>query len=200
MERGNGRCAKGASTLLFPSDYVVIDIETTGLSPYSDAIIELSALKVEGYSVTSSFSSLVNPLFRISPFITQLTGITNGMLLSALPIESVLPRFLDYVGSSHIVGHNVNFDINFIYDNSVRLFASPFSNDFTDTMRLSRAVLGTLPHHRLSDLSAYYGVSYEGAHRALQDCRITHECFLRLRDDITSSYGCIEKFQESRRR
>ncbi len=122
------------------------------------------------------------------------------MLLSALPIESVLPRFLDYVGSSHIVGHNVNFDINFIYDNSVRLFASPFSNDFTDTMRLSRAVLGTLPHHRLSDLSSHYGVSYEGAHRALQDCRITHECFLRLRDDITSSYGCIEKFQESRRR
>ena len=185
MKNESRRPEKGRSTLLFPDDYTVIDIETTGLSPYRDAIIELSAIRVKNNEVAESFTSLVNPGFHVSSFISSLTGITDDMLVSAPSIEKVLPLFMDFVGESHIVGHNVNFDINFIYENSMRILARPFRNSFTDTMRISKMVLGKLQHHRLSDISKHYCISYEGAHRALADCMITQQCFLRLRDDYT---------------
>ena len=193
MKSENKRPEKGRSTLLFPDDYTVIDIETTGLSPCRDAIIELSAIRVEGNEVSDSFTSLVNPGFHVSSFISSLTGITDDMLVSSPVISEALPLFLDFVGESHIVGHNVNFDINFIYDNSLRILSKPFSNSFTDTMRLSRLLLD-LPHNTLSDLSGYYCVSYEGAHRALTDCTITRECFRRLREDATRRFPEKESF------
>ncbi len=184
MKVKSTRAYKGLSTLNFPKDYVVIDIETTGLSPICDSIIELSALKIEDYKVVDKFSSLVNPGFKINAFIEQLTGITNEMLYSASPIEEVLPSFIDFVGERHIVGHNVNFDINFIYDACIKVLNKPFSNNFTDTLRLSKKVLKDLPHHRLADLSEHYNICYEGAHRALVDCQITQQCFLKLYEEI----------------
>lgn len=107
---------KGKSLLDSIDNYIVIDLETTGLDPSYDEIIEFAAVRVENGAIISEFQSLVKPSFPIDGFITELTGITNEMLSSAPSVDTVLPSFLDYVGQSTIVAHNANFDVNFLYD------------------------------------------------------------------------------------
>ncbi|MDO4565438.1 MAG: 3'-5' exonuclease [Clostridia bacterium] len=175
------RLHKGKSLLCFPQDYVVIDIETTGLSSCRNEIIELGALRVRDGEIRDSFSSLVKPLRRVDGFITALTGITNEMLTDAPKLREILPDFMGFVGGDIVVGHNVNFDINFIYDACAGLFLPPFSNDYVDTMRLSRLLFKSERRHRLSDLAERLGLDYEGAHRALADVLITQECLTQLR-------------------
>lgn len=175
------RDRKGKSLIEFPGTYTVIDIETTGLDPSFDDIIEFGAIKCENGSPVSQYQTLVNPGYEIDDFITELTGITNEMLLDAPSIRDVLPAFLSFVGDSVIVGHNVNFDINFIYDNAEYLELPPFANDFVDTMRLSRRLYKDLENHKLSTLSEYLGIEPLEAHRALADCIRTQLCLEKMR-------------------
>lgn len=175
------RPGKGRSLLIFPQDYTVIDIETTGLDPQWNEIIELSGLRVRGGEVQASFSSFVKPENEISDFITQLTGITNDDVADAPVIGDVLPSFLDFIGSDVIVGHNVHFDVNFIYDAAANCCDRTVSNDIVDTMRIARHVLPKLQHHRLADVAAALGVDQAGAHRALVDCQTTHAVLQALR-------------------
>ena len=185
---------KGKNLITFPKEYAVIDIETTGISPKYDSIIELSALKIKDNSIVDTFTSLVNPGFKIDSFITELTGITNEMLQESNKIEKILPDFLNFIGDSLLVGHNINFDINFIYDNCITLFNKSLQNDFIDTMRISKRILKELPHHKLSDLANFYNISYDGAHRALNDCKITQDCFIKLQDSILKEYSSLDDF------
>ena len=161
---------KGQSLLLAAEDYTAVDIETTGLSPRYSAIIELGALKVRGGRSVDQVSLLVNPGFDIPAGITALTGITDDMLWTAPPLMDVLPYFLDFVGGDVILGHNVHFDVNFLYDKALSIGLAPVSNDFVDTMRLSRKLYPQYGHHRLADLAERFGVTPETAHRALADC------------------------------
>jgi len=188
----NTREFKGNSVLKDIPNYTVIDIETTGISPRADSIIEISALRVRDRIVSDVFSALINPGYEIPSFISELTGITNKMLESAPRIESVLPDFISFLGDDIVVGHNVNFDINFLYDNSIELLSKPLSNDFIDTMRLARKIFPNAPHHRLQDISAMLSVNYSGAHRAEQDCRITYQCYLKLIDNAREQFGSVE--------
>jgi len=110
------RESKGRSIIAFPSGYVALDIETTGLDPSVDEIIELAAIRVRDGVRADTFASLVKPRNTISGFITELTGITNDMVSGAPRVESILPQFCEFIGGDVVVGHNVNFDINFIYD------------------------------------------------------------------------------------
>ena len=96
-------------------------------------------------------------------------------------IGDVLPGFLDFIGSDVIVGHNVHFDVNFIYDAADNYCGRTVSNDIVDTMRISRHVLPELQHHRLADVAAALGVDQAGAHRALVDCQTTHAVLQALR-------------------
>ncbi|MCM1061722.1 MAG: exonuclease domain-containing protein [Eubacterium sp.] len=178
---------KGINMLKLADKYTVVDIETTGLSPHYDAIIELSALKVEDGTIVDEFSELVNPGGFIPNFITELTGITNEMVEKCLPISDVLPKFLEFVKNSLIVGHNVNFDINFIYDNATDFLDVPFPNDFVDTMRISRRLIDGLPHYKLQNLAEYFKVDYSGAHRALEDCKITYMCYEKLKKIVSDN-------------
>lgn len=171
---------KGTSLLTFPESYVVIDIETTGLDPRFDEIIELAGIKYSNGVETERFQTLVNA--EVDDFITELTGITNEMLKDAPEISNVLPRFLAFVGDNPIVGHNVNFDINFIYDNAEYLGLEPFSNDFIDTMRISRRLYKDMENHKLSTLIAYLGVGDIVEHRALSDCISTQQCLAKMKD------------------
>ena len=98
---------KGRSLLDFPNSYVVIDVETTGLDPTYDKIIEIGALKVENGTLVDTFSTLVNPGVPVDDFITQLTGITNDDLASAPALDSALSAFSNFIGDSILVGHNV---------------------------------------------------------------------------------------------
>ena len=177
---------KGKSLVALPVDYVVVDTETTGLSSGRSHIIELSALRVRNGEVTEVFSSLIRPPKQeicefgevryayADSFITGLTGITNEMLEDAPGPEEILPKAHAFLEDRVLLGHNVQFDVNFLYDAFEQWLGRPLRNDFLDTLRLSRKLLPELPHHRLSDLAAALGVRYEGAHRAEADCRITH--------------------------
>lgn len=181
------RDEKGKSLLSFPDDYVVVDIETTGLDPHFDEIIELAAIKYENNQEVSWFQSLVKPENEIDEFITELTGITNEMLTNSPSISSVLPEFRAFIGSSTIIGHNVNFDINFIYDFSKYQSLPPFTNDFVDTMRLSRRLYKDMPNHKLQSLVTYLGVADTVEHRALADCISTQLCYLTMKKQVQES-------------
>ncbi len=170
---------KGKSLLSFPRDYVVIDLETTGLSPMYDEIIECSAIRVVGGAIVDTFSALVKPTGRIEPHIVELTGITNEMVSTADGIATVLPRYLDFIGRSIVVAHNANFDVNFLYDAAERLNCT-FHNSFVDTMRLSKALCTELPNHKLATLSAFLQVENTQAHRALSDCYCTNTCYIKM--------------------
>lgn len=170
---------KGRCFMASVDDYVVIDIETTGLAAGLSEIIELGAVKVKGGVIAEEFATLVKPQGIISDFITQLTGITNGMVQNAPVIKDALPGYLEFIGDALAVGHNVHFDVNFIYDNSVTWLNLPFTNNFIDTMRLSRKLYKEVKGHKLGDLAARFGIPDNGmaAHRALADVIKTHHCY-----------------------
>lgn len=197
---------KGKNMLQFPDSYTVIDIETTGLSTEYDKIIEVSAVKCINNKIVENYSSLIQPddfedFYEdndgdtyLPDFITSLTGITDEMLKSAPPASDVLSHFVNFIGDSVLIGHNVNFDINFLYDNILDLFGTELSNDFVDTMRISRRINSELDHHRLSDLAELFSLDYINAHRSLNDCLITQACYLKLRQKIIKKYGDEESF------
>ena len=168
---------KGRSLLVAMEDFTAVDIETTGLSPRWSAIIELGAVRFRAGRAVDEVSLLVNPGFDLPAGITELTGITDDMLWTAPYLMDVLPYFLDFVGSDVILGHNVNFDVNFLYDRAILLGLGPVRNDFVDTMRLSRRLYPDMEHHRLCDLTERFGIVPDTAHRALADCYTAAACY-----------------------
>ena len=185
---------KGASIISFPSSYIVIDLETTGLSPEWNNIIEIGAIKVENGEIIEVFQQLVNPGFEIDDFIQDLTGITNDMLLSEPNIQDALPDFDAFVRNGIVVGHNVNFDINFLYDDYSYFLKKPFSNGFVDTMRIARKLLPDLEHHRLVDIVSHLGIKSGAFHRALADCEYTYQCYEIMKEMILEKYGNYDAF------
>lgn len=153
-------------------DYCVIDTETTGLSPYSNEIIEIGILKVRQGQITDRYAQLVMPRQSINSFITQLTGITNEMVAGMPRIGDVKQEVLDFLGNDLIVGHNTSFDIRFLnagFQNAIR-------NEYTDTVHYARKLYPELRHHRLTDLAQYLHLS-NNEHRALADCITTHQLY-----------------------
>ncbi len=168
---------KGRSLVLALEDFTAVDIETTGLSPRYSAIIELGAVKFRAGRPVDEVSLLINPGFDIPPAITALTGITDDMLWTAPPLADVLPYYLDFLGGDVLLGHNVHFDVNFLYDKALSLGLAPVGNDFVDTMRLSRMLFPEHRHHRLCDLTERFGIVPDTAHRALADCYAAADCY-----------------------
>ncbi len=185
---------KGNSLIAFPNDYCVIDIETTGYDTTFNEIIELASIHISNNEIVDSFQSLVKPSVKIDKFIEQLTGITNTMLSSAPSLEKILPDFLDFIGSCIVIGHNVNFDVNFIFDSSLVLLGTEFKNDFVDTLRLSRKLYPELSHHRLKDLVEFFHFPDEQMHRALTDCKYTFQAFEEMRKKVLTDYDSVDNF------
>ncbi len=180
---------KGKAMNALPEDFVALDLETTGLDPEWDSIIEIGMVRVRHGEVAAEYSTLVNPGMEIDEFITELTGITNDMLAAAPALPEVLPAARDFMGDDIILGHNINFDINFIYDNCEYQGLKPVSNGYIDTMRISRRVLPDLKHHRLRDIVNALGVDHAQAHRATGDCIATLECYKALLARIDAGAG-----------
>lgn len=176
----SSRPFKGKSLLQYPTSFVCLDIETTGLSPVYDDIIEISAIRIRSGSNAGTFSEIINIGRPLPPFISSLTGITDPMIRKGKDCKTVLADFYDFVGDEILLGHNVNFDINFLYDNYQRKLGLVFGNDFVDTLRLSKRLIPELKHHKLDDLSAYFGIAPREEHRALHDCEMTVECYFRM--------------------
>ena len=176
------REGKGKSLLLLPDDYVVLDLETTGLDPQFDSIIEIGLLRIRNKEITERFDTLVNPHFPLPEFISELTGIRDEDLQQAPDLSDALRDALDFIGKDIIVGHNVNFDINFLYDSCQNLEFPVFNRDFVDTMRIARKVFPELPHHRLIDLVELFGLSGDNFHRAQADVEYTWRCFELIKE------------------
>lgn len=134
-----------------------------------------------------SFSELSYERFQelseerlIPEYIEALTGITDDMLQTAPSAERVMPQFYDFIADDTLVGHNVNFDINFLYDACQRCGLA-LKNDFIDTMRIAQKALPELEHHRLSDVASHFGIVQPAAHRAEADAVTTIACFDALK-------------------
>ncbi len=195
----NKRPFKGKNLHTIPVDYTIVDIETTGFSPQFDEIIEIGAIKVKNNFVIEKFSSLVKPKKAISEFITLLSGITNDMLEDAPFPKVVLKDFLDFIGDDILVGYNVNFDINFLYDYCQIYLEKNFSNDFVDLLQYAKNLLPELENHKLTTIAQHFNINTLGSHRALKDCEITKECYEYIKNKIPSDTS-IEKIFNSHKK
>ena len=159
-------------------DYVVFDLETTGVSPYNDEVIEISAVKARKGKVVEEFSELVNPKRTIPFAASRVNNITDDMVSDAPFFDEVLRHFLEFVGEDVLVGHNIqSFDMKFIYRDCERYFHQLITNDYVDTLILAKRCFPEWRHRRLGNLADYYGISTQGAHRALADCRMNQRVF-----------------------
>jgi DNA polymerase-3 subunit alpha (Gram-positive type) len=157
--------------------FVVLDIETTGLSRHAHRITEVAALKVENFQVVKKFETLVNPEMHIPSFITSLTGISDSMVKDSPVIEEVMPKFMKFLGENPFVAHSASFDYGFLNYNSMMHLDREILNPKICTMRLSRRLLPELRHHRLSSLCEYFKIKNSNAHRAMADVEVTNKIF-----------------------
>ena len=159
--------------------YVVFDIETTGFSAVTDRIIEIGAVKVEDGKITDKFSTFVNPKRPIPFRITELTGITDEMVIGSLDIETILPQFIEFIGDAVLVAHNASFDVGFIEQNCKR---QKIEADFTyvDTVALARVLLPALNRFKLDTVAKALNISLENHHRAVDDAGCTAEIFVKF--------------------
>ena len=178
---------KGKSLFAFPSDYTVVDIETNGLATGACEIIEVSALKYRDEKLQGVFSSLIKPTAHIDRFITWLTGITDETVKDAPSITDVMREFYTFIGKDILIGHNVNFDVNFLYDNLSEHNGLILDNSFVDTLRLARKALPHLPNHKQTTVAQHYGIATDGAHRATRDCEICNACYINLKNELLRS-------------
>jgi len=174
------RC-KGKRLNLYVKNYLVFDLETTGINQNKDEIIEISGIKVRDNQVIEEFSTLVNPEIPIPFAATRVNGITDQMVKDAPLLSHALSDFLDFAGEDILVGHNIHtFDTNFIYDGALRELDKQVQNDYIDTLYLSRMCLPELKHHKLTDVAEHFAIKTEGAHRALNDCVMNQKCYEEL--------------------
>ena len=169
---------KGTLINKYTPNYVIFDLETTGISPNYDEVIEISALKVKGSEVVDEFNTLVNPGRKIPFGATKVNGITNAMVAEAPAFSHVLAEFLDFAEGLVLVGHNIaRFDMKFIWRDAEQYFGEIPQNNYVDTLQVARKHLPKMEHHRLVDLAEHYGISSEGAHRALNDCYMNQKVY-----------------------
>ena len=167
---------------LFDQEYVVYDTETTGLSSGKDQMIEIGAVKVKNDEIIDRFDELIacpNPLPKI---ITELTNITDEMLVGKDSEENVTKRFLEFCGDLPLVAHNAQFDISFVTSACKKYNLGEFNNTVVDTMGLARNMYPDWRNHKLSTLVKNLEVEWneDKHHRADYDCEGTSKCFYKM--------------------
>ncbi|HVH65055.1 MAG TPA: helicase C-terminal domain-containing protein [Candidatus Acidoferrum sp.] len=156
--------------------FVALDLETTGLSPRIDRMIEVGAVRFRGDEVLATFQSLVRPEVGIPRAVQELTGIRDADVVAAPPPEDVLAELINFVGDSAVVAHSGNFDISFLVEGETEPRYELF-----DTLDLARIMLPTAPSHSLPHLSRQLGLSHPHPHRALSDADAARQLFRYLR-------------------
>jgi len=160
----------------FVDNYIIFDLETTGLNPKDDKIIEIGALKYQDNNLIDSFSILINPKEKLSKKIIEITGITDDMLKDCDTIDNVLPKFLNWIEDYTLIAHNGSFDLGFIENKIKELNLEMINNKNIDTLYLSRKYITNIENHRLETLKKYFNLNYD-SHRALNDCYITNHVY-----------------------
>ncbi len=171
----------------YVKDYVVFDLETTGINCMTDKVIEISAVKVKEKKVVDEFSTLVNPGMKIPFRASQVNHIYDDMVKGAPVFEEALEDFDAFIGDMVLVGHNIHtFDMKFIWRDTYAYWGKALANDYIDTLALSRQCLPQLSNHKLTDLADHYCILTDGAHRALADCRMNQKVFEKLGEALKS--------------
>ncbi len=171
--------------------YVAIDVETTGLDPKRERIIEIGAVKVMDDQIIEEFQSLINPQRVLSEHIIQLTNIQDHMLIDAPIFENIVEDLEHFLGDFPILGHNVLFDYKFLKYGMINQ-GKTFEKSGLDTWRLCQKTMPKEEKKNLNDACTYWGIRRKAAHRALEDARDSHYLFQKLK----AYYGLESKFLE----
>jgi DNA polymerase-3 subunit epsilon len=165
---------------------VVLDFETTGLSPnFGDRAIEIGAVRLEKGQVVGRFQALMDPGKPVSAFIENYTGITNRMLSKAAPCKEVMHEFADFIGDSNLVAHNASFDKRFL-DAELGRISRRYNGNFACSLLVSRRLYQDAPSHKLGSLITYKNILSEGGfHRALFDSEMTAKLWMTMLQDIS---------------
>ena len=172
---------------------VVLDFETTGLSPnMGDRAIEIGAVRIENGDITDTFQELMYPGMRVSAFIEEYTGISNDMLKKAAPCEEVMDRFADFIGDDNLLAHNASFDKRFL-DAEFHIIGRRYSGKFACSLLLARRIFQAAPNHKLGTLVKYTNIPSEGNfHRALYDSEMTAKLWLKILEDIRDRHDIVD--------
>jgi len=176
---------------MFERPIVMLDFETTGLSPESgDRITEVAALRIAGGEIVERYVSLVNCGVRIPSFITSLTGITQRMVDGAPPAEEVVPALIEFIGCDTLAAHNASFDEKFLKAEGGRLGHDCRHTGLVCSVKLSRRVLPGMASYKLGELARVLGIAFGGsAHRAEADAEVAARLLLHIGRHLGDAYG-----------
>lgn len=171
---------------MFSDSLVILDFETTGLSPdQGDRITEVAALRITANGIIDRYESLVNCGVRIPPFITAYTGITQHMVNGAPPVKKVVRELLDFIGQTPIVAHNASFDQRFLDSECYLSGAKSVYGSLICSMRISRRIFPNFRSHALGSLAAQLTIPFgASAHRAGADADVTARLMIRIAQEI----------------
>lgn len=162
-------------------EWVVFDVETTGLSPYEDRIIEVAAVKYKNGEKVDAFVSLVNPGVPLSARITDLTGITDKDLKKAPRFSKIGQQLADFIGDLPLVAHNAKFDVDFLIVECARAGVK-IDVRYIDTVRMAKWCLPPQPDYKLASLIETFGLlDHAQEHRALSDVEACENLYMRCR-------------------
>jgi len=168
-------------------DYIVVDLEMTGLQAKTDKILEIGAVKVKNGQITDTFQSMVNPKCEITQLITNLTGITNDMIKEEREIREVFSDFLAFEEGLPLVGHNIIYDYSFLKQEAVNEKIA-YEKKAVDTLKLARKFLREPEKKTLEALCDFYNIKRENCHRALDDAKATYQLYEILKDAFEKDY------------
>lgn len=169
----------------FGKSYVAFDLETTGKNYRNDDIIEIGAVKIKDGKLGEEFNALVKPPRPIPPEITNLTGITNDEVKKAPPIQYILPSFLDFIGGSILVAHNIEFDYPFLNHVLKKHLNRKLHNETFCTLVQARSRMPG-QSHRLGDVARALGIEMKDWHRAISDAKTAGLIFLNFMEEDKS--------------
>jgi len=150
------------------NEYVVLDLEMTGLSAKTDQIIEIGAIKIKDNVVVDSFGGLVNPSSKIPTRVVELTGITDDMVRQGMERDEAVLKLLDFIDGYILVGQNLNFDYSFLKQWAVN-HKRPLEANACDTLKIARKLLPPEQPKKLEALCKYFGIERAREHRAMDD-------------------------------
>lgn len=157
-------------------NYIAFDLETTGLSPETDQIIEIGALKVKDGKVVERFMEFVKPDKPITPAITEITGITNEMVAGARNTEEIVSEFVNFCEDYVLIGHNIMFDYKFC-KRYAKIYGHSFEKKGIDTLKIARKVHKEFASKSLGSLCEHYHIDNKAAHRAYHDALATAKLY-----------------------
>ncbi|MCL2088733.1 MAG: PolC-type DNA polymerase III [Oscillospiraceae bacterium] len=176
-------CVRGKSAYNLDDEFVIFDIETTGLSPYGDRITEIGAVKLKDGTVTSEFSTFCDPERHIPEKITEITGITDDMVQGAPKEDEALRMFVEFCGDCPLVAHNATFDMGFM-NASAKRNDIEFGYTSIDTLALARSLYPELKSHKLDVIAKHLNLGSFNHHRAKDDAGILASIFIKMMEEL----------------